>query len=113
MTPTTEFVAKMAELSAAFKRRTADDGAEFERLGIALSKGDDAAHRDRIQYLAHRLAGGSSTFGLMMLEEPASDLETRILAEASAEEVSALSQKLSDVIRTVCGVSPATTEPQS
>jgi len=103
MTAKAEFEAKMAELSAAFTKRTAGDAAEFDDLGMAIVKDDVAAHRDRIQYLAHRLAGGSATFGLVMLEAPASDLEALILADASAAEIGAGSKALAATIRQICG----------
>ena len=107
MTTTAEFEAKMAELSAAFSRRTAEDAAEFEMLGVAIAGADSADHRARIQYLAHRLAGGSATFGLVALERPAGDLEGRILAEASAAEIGAGSRALAATIRMVCGTADA------
>ena len=103
MTAKAEFEAKMAALSTAFSQRTAGDAAEFEALGVALCKADDQAHRDRIQYLAHRLAGGSATFGLVTLEEPASHLETRILAQADATEIGEGSRALAETIRRICG----------
>lgn len=101
-----EFVAKMAELSAAFRQRTAANADEFADLGMALSRANDAGHRARLQYLAHRLAGGSATFGLLALEQPASALETSILANDSAEEVGAHSRGLADAIRRICGAPP-------
>lgn len=102
MIATAKFIAKMAELTEAFTRRTADDADEFEALGNALSVSGATADRARLQYLAHRLAGGAATFGLMGLEEPAIDLENRILAHASATEICALSLDMAKAIRGLC-----------
>lgn len=110
MTMSPEFVAKMAELSAAFAVRTADDADEFEVLSRALESRDNRADRVRLQYLAHRLAGGSATFGLTALEAPACALEEALLADASVTEIGTLGRDMAQAIRQIC---PAPTSPSA
>ncbi|MCS6762631.1 MAG: hypothetical protein MO846_12290 [Candidatus Devosia symbiotica] len=109
MSATTEFAAKMVELSTAFARRTFDDANELEATTDELSQGDEAGAQradpvsGRIQYLRSWLADGFSTFGLVVLEKPACELEAGILDAASAKDISVRTGALAAAIRHACG----------